>query len=80
MLGKPQSTEQILGIMVTWPLDMVHLRKDRIIQILVPGPNLYDKKEKEKERNLVTCGAWLFSLKNEVKIQQKRPGKLELIR
>lgn len=64
--------------MITWPLDTVHLRKDTIIQALVPGPNLYDKKEEKKrerkERNLVTCGRWLFSLKDNVTIPEERSG------
>lgn len=59
-------------IVITRALDMVQLRKDRIIQISVPGLNLYDKKEgnkrKRKERYLVTCDPWLFSLKGEVTI------------
>ena len=40
--------------MIAWPLDTAHLRNDTIIQILVPGPPLYDKKDvgekKEKKR------------------------------
>lgn len=53
VLNKLQSTEQIFSFMITWSLDMAHLRKDRIIQILVTGTNLYDKKgEKGKEKEI----------------------------
>lgn len=75
-INKPLSTEQILGIR---PRDRVHLRKDRIIQVLMPGPNLYDKKEKRRKK-LSNLWSLAVSLKNVVKIQQERPGKLELIR
>lgn len=42
-MRKPQSIEP-------WPSHTVHLRKDAIIQVSVPGPNLYDKKEGGKKK------------------------------
>lgn len=40
----------------------------------------WGKKRKRKERNLVTCGPWLFSLKDKVTIPEERPERFELMR